>query len=542
MHAGKLLAQQLENFGTTHIFGVPGESYLPLLDGLLDTKINFINARNESGAAFMAAAWGQLTGNPGIAAVTRGPGASNASIGVHTAMQGSLPMILLIGQVEQNMEGREAFQEVDYEKFYGEIAKAVIEIRDTARIPELLSKAWSLALSGRKGPVVIVLPSEILEAEASAELLSDAPRTTAPAPAPHAMNEVHSALTNAKRPLLIYGGTSWTDDGLEALKKFAERHFMPVMSAFRFQDRFDNHSPVYVGDCGLGLLPHIRPMVEAADLILAVNIRFGENSTDGYTLFDLPKMQQTLIHTHISPHELNKIYQADLAIVSAPDAFAEALLNLELGKDWTDWCAPHRDAYLENSKPPAQHALLDMGAVMNQLQSQLAEDAIITNGAGNFAIWPSKYFRYGAKQRLIAPQSGAMGYGLPAAIACKIAEPERQVICFAGDGDLQMNLSELGTAMQMRACPVILVLNNGSYGTIRMHQERQYKRRVSGTEIENPDFTAIAKAYGFHAERIEVTDDFAPALKRALTSHTGALIELITDIENITPTKTISNL
>ncbi len=538
-HGGWLLAQQLENFGVTHAFGVPGESYLPVLDGLVDTDIRFVNARNEGGAAFMASAWGQLTGEPGICMVTRGPGATNASIGVHTAMQGSVPMILLIGQVDQDMQDREAFQEIDYRKFYGDITKWVVEIRETDRIPEILSRAWSVAMSGRKGPVVIALPADILFAETNAEPLEDVPKVIASAPSQNSMQDVFQLLENAEKPLVIYGGTSWKDVGQRALEDFASAHHIPVAAAFRYQDGFDNHHPCYIGDVGLGILLHVRRAVAEADLILAINIRFGENSTDGYQLFNLPKMKQKLIHTHIAAEELNKIYQADLAIQCNPNSFSEALSAHSGASNWREWQSSLRREYEIAGTPPHQDAKVDMGHVMAYLQSHLNEDAILTNGAGNFAIWPSKYFRYGERQRLIAPQSGAMGYGLPAAIACQMADPERQVICFAGDGDFQMNMQELGTAMQMGLKPIVLILNNSAYGTIRMHQEREYRGRVSGTALANPDFTQIARAYGLHAEKVERTSDFASAFERAKKSPRGSVIFLIIFVEYITPTKQI---
>lgn len=541
-HGGAILAKSLENLGVTHAFGVPGESYLPLLDGLLDTSIRFVNCRNEGGAGFMAAAWGQLTGTPGVAMVTRGPGATNASIGVHTAMQGSLPMLLLIGQVDQDMQDREAFQEIDYRKFYGDVAKWVVEIRDVNRLPEQISRAWSVAMSGRKGPVVVALPADILFASASAPPLEKAPAIPAPAPAKDAMAAVRASLEAAKHPLIIYGGTSWSDTGRKALQAFAEARQIPVVAAFRAQADFDNHSPAYVGDCGIGPFPYIREAIAQSDLIVAINFRFGENSTDGYRLFDAPRSKAKLIHAHVSSDEINKIYQSDIAIESAPDAFCEALLALEIEANWGAWLAPLRAQFEAHSTPPHQDADVDMGAVMAHLQSALAPDAILTNGAGNFAFWPSRYFRFGAQNRLLAPQSGAMGYGLPAAIAAKIREPHRQVVCFAGDGDFQMNLQELGTAQAMGAEPIVLLLNNAAYGTIRMHQERAYKGRVSGTKLVNPDFVALASAYGFHAERVTRTADFAAAFARALASETGAVLELVTSVEHITPTSTLSSL
>ena len=539
---GQILAASLEAQGVETIFGVPGESYLAVLDALVDhPDIRLIGNRNEGGAAFMAGAHGQLTGQPGICFVTRGPGASNASIGVHTAMQGSNPMILFIGQVGRDMRGREAFQEVDYRAYFGPIAKWVTEIDEAERIPEIIARAFSVAQSGRQGPVVIALPEDMLRSKASAKPAPKVKLSEA-APSADSIYELKKLLARAERPLVLVGGSGWTEQGRADFQNFVESNFLPVASAFRFQDILDNNSPSYIGDAGLGKTPALKKAVEDADLIFAFNIRFGENTTDGYELFEVPRMRQKLIHCHASDLELGKIYQPDLPIHAGPNQMAAVLTKVDLAEPWAEWAAEQRKAYEASMVLPSRDNGVDMAAVISHLQSALPENAILTNGAGNFAIWHNKFFKYGAEARLLAPQSGAMGYGLPAAIAAKAEHPERMVVCFAGDGDFQMNMQELGTAMQAGAQPIVIVVNNGTYGTIKMHQERDYPNRTSFTDIENPDFVAIAKAYNFHAEKVTQTAEFAAAFTRAALSTTGALIELVVDPENITPNATLSQI
>ncbi len=539
---GQILADCLEKQGVTTVFGVPGESYLAVLDALVDhPKIRLIGNRNEGGAAFMACAHGQLTGQPGICMVTRGPGATNASIGVHTAMQGSVPMILFIGQVARDMRGREAFQEVDYRAFFGPIAKWVTEIDSADRIPEIIARAFTVAQSGRPGPVVIALPEDMLRRSTAAKATPKVKLAEA-APAPEAIYDLKKAFARAEKPLLLIGGGGWSTEGRADLQAFVERNHLPVASAFRFQDLLNNHSPSYIGDAGLGKTPALKAALDEADLIFALNIRFGENTTDGYELFDVPRMGKALVHSHASDAELGKIYQPDVPIHAGPNTLCKVLAQLDLRGGWQGWASEQRAGYEASMALPARKTPLDMGGVLAHLQDVLPEDAILTNGAGNFAIWHNKFFRYGPEARLLAPQSGAMGYGLPAAIAAKAECPERMVVCIAGDGDVQMNMQELGTAMQAGAQPIVIVVNNGVYGTIRMHQERDYPNRQSFTKIENPDFCAIAKAYGFHAETITDTADFPEAFTRATASTTGALIELIVDPEFITPKATLSQI
>jgi len=539
---GQLLVDCLIALGAQKSFGVPGESYLAVLDALHDTKgtLDYVLCRQEGGAAFMAAAYGKLTGSPGICFVTRGPGVTNASIGVHTAMQDSAPMILFVGQVGTDMKGREAFQEIDYRAVYGTMVKWVTEIDQVARIPEVLSRAWALATSGRPGPVVIALPEDMLRDMTDITPLTGPARIAEPATDDTTMRDALELLSKASRPLILVGGCNWSSVGQAALRDFAEKSDIPVVAAFRYQDMIDNHSPVFCGEAGVGMPPHVKRLILEADVILAINTRFGESTTDGYTLLDVPVPKQTLIHVHGSSLELAKVYQPTIGIVSGPNAFAQALTPIS--GDWSDWRASARADYEASQIAPDQPSPVDMGKVTSYLQKRLPGDAIITNGAGNFAIWSGKFFRFSAEQRLIAPQSGAMGYGLPAAIAAKIAEPNKTVVCFAGDGDFQMTLQELATAKQAGAQPIVLILNNGSYGTIRAHQERHYPARVSGTDMVSPDFTMLAKSYGFHAERIARTEDFEAAFERALASETGAILDLDISVEALTPRATLSQM
>jgi len=542
---GSLLMDCLISLGARQGFGVPGESYLAVLDAMYDRAddFNLILCRHEGGAAYMAEAWGKLTGTPGVCFVTRGPGATNASIGIHTAMQNSSPMLVFVGQVGTDMKGREAFQEIDYTHYFGTVAKWVCEIDNVDRIPEMVARAWTTALSGRRGPVVVALPEDMLRAVTSRQACGP---VLVPEPALSAAQkaQLSAMLSNAKKPVLLYGGSGWSSAAARQLEDFAATNDVPMVAAFRFHDICDNHHPCFVGDAGVGMLGYIKNLLREADTIIAVNIRFGESTTDGYELFDIPKMRATLIHSHPSDAELGKIYSADVPLQAGPNAMAEALSDITLAKD-TDrqsWCAAAKSAYEASFSVGKQPGQLDMGAVLAHLRDVMPDDAIITNGAGNFAIWPSKFIKYGQKMRLLAPQSGAMGYGLPAAIAAKAHDPKRFVLCFAGDGDFQMNCPELGTAMQAGLAPIVLIINNGTYGTIRMHQERNYPARVSGTDLQNPDFVGLAKAYGFYGERVTATDQFAAAFARAMQSETGAVLDLVVSTEAITPRQTIANL
>lgn len=542
-NGGQLLVDCLITLGATHSFGVPGESYLAVLDALYDThgKLDFTICRNEGGAAFMAEAYGKLTGSPGICFVTRGPGATNASIGVHTARQNSSPMILFVGQVGTDLIEREAFQEVDYRAYFGCMAKWVTQIDSVERIPEMLSRAWSVALSGRPGPVVIALPEDMLTSITDVDVCKPV-RIAEAAVDTQTVAEIADKLQAASRPLVIVGGGGWLQNGRVAIQQFAESNDIPVLAAFRFQDTIDNNSDCYVGEAGVGMVESIKQLIRDADLILAIGIRFGEMTTDAYSLLVSPNPSQFLIHAHASDRELGKVYSADIPVHAGPNAFSMALQSIRISGSWSSWRSQARDRFLAGFEAPAQPGSVDMVEVTRHLREALPDDVILTNGAGNFTVWPNKFFRFGPKQRLLAPQSGAMGYGVPAAIAAKVAMPQRTVVCFAGDGDFQMNCQELGTAMQAKAQPIILILNNGSYGTIRMHQERTYPNRVSGTDLHNPDFVALAKAYGFHAEKVKATIDFGAAFERALASSSGAVLELVIDAEAITPRQTLSQI
>ena len=551
---GQLLVACLEKMGIERCFGVPGESYLEVLDALADSAIEFVNCRHESAASFAASASGKLTGQPGLCFVTRGPGATNASIGVHDAMQNSSPMILFVGQIAISRTDREAFQELDYRRFFSPLAKWVTQIDKVERIPETLSRAFATALSGRPGPVVIALPEDMLAQETQAAPVG-LPSLGRAAADPARLAAALDKLLAADHPLIIAGGSGWNTAGQDHLQEFVETHHIPVLGGHRRQDVLDNFSPVYVGDTSVGLLPHTADLIRRADVIWAMNIRFGEVTTADWQLHPVPKMDSFLIHSHAGPEELNKIYQADMAFNADPNLLAEQMAGQMaeqmagqadgLAKPHTkrlDWLAAARADYDAASVPPAQDSPVDMGFVMGWLQDNLDPDAILTNGAGNFALWPSKYFRFSRGQRLLGPQSGAMGYGVPAALAASLHYPGRQVICFAGDGDMQMSLAELASIRQSGARVLILILNNASYGTIRMHQETHFPARKSATDLINPDFAAVARACGLFGEQVARTEDFPAAFGRLQASDTGGVLELAIATEAIAPLKTLSQL
>ncbi|UWR23949.1 thiamine pyrophosphate-dependent enzyme [Sulfitobacter sp. S190] len=543
-NGGQLLVDCLIALGARKSFGVPGESYLPVLDALHDTggTFDFVLCRNEGGASFMAAAYGKLTGTPGICFVTRGPGATNASIGIHTAQQDSAPMLVFVGQVGADMKGREAFQEIDYPAMFGTVAKWACEIDSTDRIPEIIARAWKTAITGRPGPVVIALPENVLSGLTDVQPLPGPAQYAEATPDFQAVNRTRDILRTAKRPVILYGGCNWSTEGSNALQTFAENSDIPVVCVFRYQDQYDNTSETFCGEAGVGMIPSVRALIRDADVILAINNRFGENSTEGYTLLDVPVPKQRLIHVHASDLELGKIYQPEIAIQSGPNAFATALAQEAAKEERGTWRENARRAFLDGFDLPDLPSPVDMGKVMAHLRAVLPSDVIVTNGAGNFTAWPNKFFEYGPDARLLAPQSGAMGYGVPAAIAAKVADPGRTVICFAGDGDFQMNCQELATATQAGAQPIVLILNNGIYGTIRAHQERHFPDRVSGTTMTSPDFPALARAYGFYAEHVENTEDFEAAFARALASDTGAVLDLNISAEALTPRATLSQI
>jgi acetolactate synthase-1/2/3 large subunit len=543
---GQAVVQTLISLGARAGFGVPGESYLAVLDAFCDAPdFRFIGCRNEGGAAFMAEAWAKLTGEVGLCFVTRGPGATNASIGVHTAMQASTPMLLFVGQVGLEHQGREAFQELDYRQVFGPIAKYATEITDLSRTPEIIRRAWSLAISGRPGPVVIALPEDILSQSADMEIPTTpilAPKSAAVAAD---LEQLAEKLQTAQRPVILAGGGRWDGQDRGALQACANKLNIPVVTGFRYHDLFDNTDPLFVGEAGVGMTSNTKRILTEADVVLAVNLRFGEMTTNAFTLFGGDRGDQWIAQSHRSGDEFHKFVTPDLSMICDPAPLLHGLaVRLELTGMSHDpaWAKSARAGFTGAQTAKAQPSPVDMGVVTSTVQAMLPADAIVTNGAGNFAIWPNKFLQFSQQQRLLAPQSGAMGYGLPAAIAAKVAYPERCVLCFAGDGDFQMNCQELGAALQADARPIVLIVNNGSYGTIRMHQERHFPRRVSGTEMINPAFAALARAYGFHAERIERTEEFADAFARALASPTGAVLDLNVASAAITPGMTIADL
>lgn len=556
--AGHLLVDCLIAQGVTHAFGVPGESYLAVLDGFHAhaDRIRFVTCRQEGGAAFMADAQGRLTGRPGVCFVTRGPGATNASIGVHTAFQDSTPMVLFVGDVASDTRDREAFQEVDFASFFGPstkgMAKRVERIDDARRIPEYVSRAFATAMNGRPGPVVLVLPEDMLTQMVHAQPLARVEAVSAWSD-PGALRRLREMLLQSERPFVIAGGGGWTPQAAQALQRFAENWKLPVGNAFRFQDTFDNFHPQYAGDVGIGINPKLAARIKNSDLIIAIGPRLGEMTTSGYTLLTPPKSAQKLVHIHASAEELNRVYQADLAMCSTMNAAAKSLevLTAPISLPWESWTQAIHEEYEANVQPQAlaglpadnEDGVVNMPSVIATLQKHLPPDAVLTNGAGNFASWVHRYYKHhglvkGHKTQL-APTVGAMGYGVPAGIAASIMTG-RVVFTIAGDGDFLMNGQELATAVQHGAKSIIVLLNNGMYGTIRMHQEREYPTHVSGSNLNNPDFVALARAYGYAGTRITRTADFEAALLNALASEQGILIEVMLNPEVITTRGTLS--
>ena len=544
MHGGQILANALVRQGVEIAFGVPGESFLPLLDGLVDhqERLRFITCRQEGGAAYMAEAYAKLTGKPGVVMVTRGPGAANALIGVHTAYQDSTPMVVLIGQVGTDMVEREAFQEMDYRKVYSECSKWVGSIDRTDRIDEFVSHAFHLAQSGRKGPVVLALPEDVLFKEAQ-EKPTPAAQMIATGLDQTLFASAMQQFANAKRPMVVAGGGSWTKAACNALSAWANREQVPVATSFRSQDLLDNLDPCFAGDLGIAANPALVKRVQEADMLLVIGERLGEMTMAGYTVLTVPKPQMPLIHVLPSPDELGRVYYADYPICAAPQAFCEALskIFMEPQLERVQMKVAH-DAYLAFSKPTTIPGPVQLSAIVSALQSHLPRNAILTNGAGNFAAFLHRFYPYGGFKSQLAPANGSMGYGLPAAIAAKIVDPTRVAVAFCGDGDFMMNCQELATAMRYQAKPIVIIVNNGMYGTIRMHQEREYKARVSGTELTNPTFIDFAKSFSMPAYRVEKTEQFALAIQEALKSPDGAIIEIVIDPEAISPSKRLSEL
>jgi acetolactate synthase I/II/III large subunit len=544
-HGGQILVDQLKIHGTDLAFCVPGESYLPVLDALYESReqIRLITCRHESGAANMAEAYGKLTGTPGICLVTRGPGATNASIGVHTAFQDSTPMILFIGQVGNDFVEREAFQEIDYRRMFGQMAKWVAQIDRADRIPEYIARAFQVATSGRMGPVVLALPEDVLTAVVE---VADARKYQKIETMPETalLARCSSLLANAERPFVIVGGGGWYTSACADLQRFAETQNLPVGCAFRFQDLFDNRHPHYAGDVGIGINPKLAERIKNADVVLTIGARLGEMTTSGYSLFTAPIPKQKLIHVHSGAEELGRVYQADVMINATSAAFVRALaampritkasvtpLVAQANAEYQTWQA--------RREIPGEVQMWD---VMQHLREVLPVDAILTNGAGNYATWVHRFYRYTGFRTQLAPTSGAMGYGVPAAIAAKAVHPTRTVICFAGDGCFMMTSQELATAMQYDLNVIFIVVNNSMYGTIRMHQEREFPGNVHGTALKNPDFVAYAKSFGAHGELVLKTADFAGAFARAQAAGKPALIEIRIDPEAITPSTTLAAL
>ncbi len=539
---GRLLVDQLIVHGATHVFCVPGESYLAALDAFADVedKIRLITCRHEASAANMAEAHGKLTGRPGICFVTRGPGACHAAVGLHTAFQDSTPMILLIGQVGREMEDREAFQEMDYRRFFETTTKWTGQINDVDRIPEMVSHAFYTATSGRAGPVALALPEDMLT-DLSGAADARAAQHIQAAPRPEDVAKLGDMLAQASAPLLLVGGGGWSAEAVSNITAFAEAYDLPVCCGFRNQDRFDNFHPNYAGDLGIAPNPAILEAVRSSDLFMIVGPRLGEMTSQGYGLLDIPTPQIPIVHVHPSAEELGRVYQPELAINSGMAEFAAAASALpgRSNPPWADRTRKANAGYLAYADIQSTLGDLDMAHVMRVLRGRLPADAIISNDAGNFSGWAHRYWRFSSFPSQVGPTSGAMGYGVPAGLAASITAPDRQSVCFVGDGGFLMAGSEIATAMHHNAKPLFLVINNGLYGTIRMHQEREYPTRNPGTELTNPDFAAYARSFGAFGETVRADEDFEPALERALGSGKAALLELVIDPDAITTKTTL---
>ncbi|WP_374591326.1 thiamine pyrophosphate-binding protein [Novosphingobium sp.] len=534
VNGGRLLVDCLIAQGADRVFTVPGESFLAVLDALHDSpEVQTVICRQEGGAAFMACADGAMTGRPGVCFVTRGPGATNASIGVHVAMQDSQPMLLFIGDVDRGMKDREGFQEVDFGQMFGPLAKLVLRIDDPRRIPEYIARAWTVAQAGRPGPVVIALPEDMLLEEVSGVLPRPAVYRPAQPVCPDAMGALMGLLEDAAAPIAIVGGAGWHAKAREHFTEFSERIGLPVAGAFRRQDAIPNSSKVWAGNLGYGPNPKLVQRIKEADLILAVGARLGEATTDGYTLITPDHPGQTLVHVHPDPNELGHVYRADLAICADMAEFAETaalwdddIVSFDAGREahreWLEW----------TTAAPVPYAL-DMAACVTAMRDALPDDSIICNGAGNFSGWWHRYWHYNGFPTQLAPTAGAMGYGVPAAVAAALRHPERTVVALAGDGDFLMNGQELATAVQYGCDMLVVLVDNGAYGTIRMHQEREFPERISGTTLHNPDFAALAIAYGGWARRVETTAEFNAALAEAKDRKGLRLLHLIIDVEQL---------
>jgi acetolactate synthase-1/2/3 large subunit len=541
---GQLVVASLRAHGVEMAFSVAGESYLEVLDALFDApEIRLITCRQEGGAAFMAEAYGKLTGKPGVLLVTRGPGACNASIGVHTAFQDSTPMVVLVGQVARHQIDREAFQEVDFRKMYAPLAKWVTQIDLAERVPELLNQAFQVATSGRPGPVVVALPEDMLRDTASAAVVGPY-RAVRAHPGAADLAELRRLTAAAERPIVLVGGSGWDDAACADIARFLQANDLPACCSFRRQDIVDNRLPNYLGDLGTGAAPSLVARIKAADLVLAVGARIGEITSQSYSLLGIPDPGKTLIHIHPAAEELGRVFRPTLAIQSGMPEIAAALAALEPVKSprWAAWRQDARAEYEAGLLPSklADSPALDLGRVMTWLCERLPDDAIITSDAGNFSGWPNRFLQYRRPGRQLGPTSGAMGYGVPAAVAAKLACPDRIAVGFCGDGGFMMTGQELATSLAEGPGPIILLFNNAMYGTIRMHQERRFPGRISGTALKNPDFPALARAYGAFAAQVARTEEFAPAFEEAVAARRAAVIELVMDPEMITTRTTLS--
>ena len=540
---GRILVDQLVKQGVDRLTCVPGESFLAVLDALHDASIDVLVCRQEGGAAIMAEAYGKLTGRPGICFVTRGPGSMNGAHGIHIAAQDSTPLIMFIGQVERSMREREAFQELDYKQVFGSIAKWVVEIDSAARMPELIARAFRVAMQGRPGPVVVSLPEDVLVEMAEVD---DAPRVepadTAPADADLA--KLGALLREARRPFMMVGGSRWTAEACQSVADFAARAGIPIAASFRRASLFPADHPNFAGDLGIGPNPKLAARIKESDLLLLVGGRLSEISSSSYTLIDIPVPKQKFVHVHPGAEELGRVYQPTLAIQASPIAFAAKLGALDAGgrTNAESAATAHADYLAWSDKPRTLPGKFQYGDVMCWLREQLGADAVICNGAGNFAGWIHRFYRFRSFATQLAPTSGSMGYGLPAAVMAKRVHPGRAVVCFAGDGDFLMNGQEFATAVQYDIPIIVAVIDNGMYGTIRMHQENHYPKRVSATGLKNPDFAAVAKAYGGHGERVETTEEFAPAFERAMKSGKPAILHCLLDPEAISASRTLTEL
>ncbi|SMC78261.1 thiamine pyrophosphate-binding protein [Primorskyibacter flagellatus] len=538
-HGGQILTDQLVKLGVERVFSVPGESFLAALDGLHDSGIQNVVCRHEGGASMMAEAHGKLTGRPGVAFVTRGPGATNASAGIHVARQDSTPMVLFVGQIARGHRDREAFQEVDYRAMFGSLAKWVAEIDETARIPEYVARAFRVANSGRPGPVVLALPEDMLSASAEVPDFSGTGAAIG-RPAHEDVQALLDKLHRAERPLVVAGGPGWSASAALNLARFAETQNIPVAVSFRRQGHLDNRHAFYVGDLGVGANPKLSQRVRDSDCLLLLGTRFGDIETAGYTLPDPADTNKSLLHVLPDPDEIGAVYGVEASLACAAPAALEVLAELPGNQGWPEWTASARADYEAWREPQETPGAVKLEQVLRWMSDTLPDDAIITNGAGNYAAFIHRYYQFRQYDAQLAPTSGSMGYGFPAAIAAKLQHPDRVVVCLAGDGCFQMTLNEMSTARQHGAAVITIVVNNGRYGTIRMHQEKTYPGRVSGTEMANPDFAALARAYGGHGERVETTEAFGEAFARARASGLPSVIEVVTDPEMLSTTMTVS--